>query len=62
MKEEGVMDAARVDTFEEPIVVNIGFPEFFETLVAQEVKAVQVDWQPPAAGDEDLVDLLDELL
>ena len=56
------MDAARVDAFEEPIVVNIGFPEFFETLVAQEVKAVQVDWQPPAAGDEDLVDLLDELL
>ncbi|MFC2030304.1 hypothetical protein ACFLWA_06200 [Chloroflexota bacterium] len=57
-----MMDKPRVDVLEKPVVINIGFPEFFETLVDQEVEAVQVDWQPPAGGDEELIDLLDELL
>ena len=47
---------------EELVVVNVGFPEFFETLVDQEVKVVQVDWRPPAEGNEELIDLLSELL
>jgi hypothetical protein len=57
-KEEG-----RVDLLQEsPPVINIGIAEFYEALVAQEVEAIQVDWRPPAEGDEELTDLLEELL
>ncbi len=45
-----------------PVVVNIGFREFGEALLGQGVRVIQVDWQPPAAGDEELTSLLDELL
>jgi hypothetical protein len=47
---------------DQPIVVNIGLLEFFESLIEQEVETVHVDWRPPASGDEQLLDLLDELL
>jgi hypothetical protein len=47
---------------EQPAVINIGLPEFFESLVDQGVRAIHVDWRPPAAGDEELVNLLDKLL
>lgn len=47
---------------DKPVVINIGVAEFYETLVDQSVRAVQVSWEPPAAGDEELMSLLDELL
>lgn len=47
---------------ESPPVVNIGIASFYEALVAQEVETIQVDWRPPAEGDEELSDLLEELL
>ena len=47
---------------DQPFVVNIGLVEFFDSLIEQEVEAVHVDWRPPASGDEELLDLLDELL
>lgn len=47
---------------EQPVVINIGIPDFYETLVAQEVQVIQVDWRPPASGDAELIDLLDQLL
>lgn len=57
------MDEERTDLLaEEVIVINIGLPEFFDALQAQGVKAVHVDWRPPAADDEELIDLLDQLL
>jgi hypothetical protein len=43
-------------------VVNIGLREFFESLVEQKVEAVQVEWKPPAQGDQELMDILDKLL
>ena len=45
-----------------PIVVNIGVRDFAETLVAQGVDVVHVDWSPPAGGDKELAALLDKLL
>ena len=57
------MDDSRTDLLSEtPVVINIGVPKFFETLMDQGFQVIQVDWQPPAAGDAELVDLLDELL
>jgi hypothetical protein len=47
----------------EPIVViNLGLKMFAENLEEQGVEVVQVDWSPPAGGDQELIDLLDSLL
>lgn len=41
--------------------VNVGLQVFYESLVAQGVPAVQVDWRPPAGGDERLAAILERL-
>jgi FdrA protein len=43
-------------------VINVGLEIFQESLTAQGVQAVQVDWRPPAGGDERMAKLLDKLL
>ena len=55
---------ARIDELlHEPLVViNLGLKMFAESLEEQEVEVVQVDWVPPAGGDEAMVELLDQLL
>lgn len=51
------------DLLNEPmVVVNLGLKKFAESLEKQDVDAVQVDWAPPAGGDKEMMDLLDELL
>ena len=48
---------------EKPLkVINIGLEIFFDSLSAQNVEVVQVDWKPPAGGDERLAKLLEKLL
>ena len=44
------------------IVINLGLKKFAESLEDQQVEVVQVDWVPPAGGDQALIDLLDQLL
>ena len=44
------------------VVINIGLPGFAESLEQQEVEVVQVDWVPPAGGDQEMIDLLEKLL
>lgn len=41
--------------------VNVGLESFFFSLEAQEARAVQVDWRPPAGGDESLGRILDRM-
>jgi hypothetical protein len=43
-------------------VINLGLKGFAESLEQQGVEVVQVDWVPPAGGDQEMIDLLDELL
>jgi FdrA protein len=38
--------------------VTVGVEAFHQSLLAQGVEAVHVDWRPPAGGDPDLMDLL----
>ena len=48
---------------EGPIVaINMGLADFAASLAAQEVQVVQVDWTPPAGGDQQMMDLLEALL
>lgn len=44
-----------------PVAVNLGVRDFAETLVAQQVPVVHVDWSPPPELDTDLEALLEEL-
>jgi hypothetical protein len=44
------------------VVINVGLSQFAKWLEQQGVEVVQVDWTPPAGGDKDMMELLDELL
>ncbi len=51
------------DLLREPLVViNVGVAAFASNLEQQGVSVTQVDWAPPAAGDQEMIDLLEELL
>jgi hypothetical protein len=57
------MDTKIEKLLSEPIVViNIGLSQFASSLEQQKVEVVQVDWTPPAGGDKEMIDLLDQLL
>jgi FdrA protein len=45
-----------------PVAINLGLQDFAESLKAQEVEVVHVDWTPPAGGDREMIELLDQLL
>jgi hypothetical protein len=46
------------DLLQKPvIVINLGLTKFAKSLEEQ-----QVDWVPPAGGDQEMIDLLDQLL
>ncbi len=44
------------------VVINLGVGKFAKSLEEQGIEVVQVDWVPPAGGDKEMMDLLDELL
>jgi hypothetical protein len=44
------------------IVINLGLKIFGASLEQEGVEVVQVDWAPPAGGDREMMDLLDDLL
>ncbi len=44
------------------VVINVGLPQFAESLEEQGVEVVQVDWVPPAGGDKAMAELLEQLL
>jgi hypothetical protein len=44
------------------IVINLGLKQFSKSLEQQQVEVVHVDWTPPAGGDQEMMDLLDELI
>ncbi len=45
-----------------PVVINLGLKKFAESLDVQNIEVLQVDWSPPAGGDQEMIDLLDDLL
>ena len=47
---------------ESRVVINVGLKGFADNLEQQEVEVVQVDWVPPAGGDQEMIDLLKDLL
>jgi hypothetical protein len=45
-----------------PVAINLGLKKFAESLDEQKIEVLQVDWSPPAGGDQEMIDLLDDLL
>ena len=43
-------------------IVNIGLESFAENLQEEGVEVIQLDWEPPAGGDEELASILDSLM
>ncbi|MFQ5858253.1 MAG: acyl-CoA synthetase FdrA, partial [Anaerolineae bacterium] len=41
--------------------INVGLESFTESLMAQGAPVIQVDWQPPAGGDERLMAILERM-
>lgn len=56
-------DAAAIVRFlaHPPRVVNIGLDLFADSLRAQGVPVISVDWQPPGGGKQKLIEMLDKL-
>lgn len=44
------------------VVVNLGLKSFADSLEEQQVEVVHVSWSPPAGGDQEMMDLLENLL
>ena len=54
-------DAASIslDTLQKPLAaINVGLESFYDSLTDQGAAAVQMDWRPPAGGNENLMDIL----
>jgi len=47
---------------QKPVFVNVGVRDFADSLREAGFEVVEVDWVPPAGGDEKLAALLDDLL
>ena len=46
-------------TLQKPLsAINVGLESFAENLIAQGAPAIQVDWRPPAGGNEKLMAIL----
>jgi FdrA protein len=45
-----------------PVVVNIGALQFAESVRDQDAEVTHVEWTPPAGGDPELAQLLDDLM
>lgn len=54
----------KIDTLlKEPIVaINLGLKKFAESLEEQGVEVIHVQWTPPAGGDQEMIDILEDLL
>ncbi len=41
--------------------INVGLESFYDSLISQGAAAIQVDWRPPAGGNERMLDILARL-
>ncbi|UYN89578.1 MAG: acyl-CoA synthetase FdrA [Anaerolineales bacterium] len=54
--------AKPLQPFGEPLAaINVGVESFYDSLQAQGAHAVQVDWRPPAGGNESLASILEKM-
>jgi FdrA protein len=44
------------------VAINVGIQDFGSALEEQGIQVVYVEWSPPAGGDQEMIELLDQLL
>jgi FdrA protein len=47
-----------LEALEPPAAINVGLESFYDSLTSRGVQAVQVEWKPPAGGNEKLAGIL----
>jgi FdrA protein len=51
-----------LNSFTQPLVaINVGLESFTDSLTTQDTQVIQVDWRPPAGGDENLMAILERM-
>jgi FdrA protein len=51
-----------IDGFTSPLAaINVGLESFYESLLSQGAEAVQMEWRPPAGGDDRLSAILEKM-
>jgi FdrA protein len=56
---EVAISSVKSAAFQSPFsAINVGLESFYDSLKAQEARVVQVEWRPPAGGNEKLMALL----
>jgi len=59
---EGDKMDEKMDLFQGIIIaINVGVQDFGSALEQQGIQVVYVDWSPPAGGDQEMIELLDQL-
>ncbi len=54
--------AVSLDALQQPVAaINVGLESFTQSLLEQGAEAVQVDWRPPAGGNERLMGILERM-
>jgi FdrA protein len=60
--EESAQGRVDLAVLQEPLAaINVGLESFTESLKAQEAAVIQVDWRPPAGGNERLMSILERM-
>jgi FdrA protein len=60
--EKKQVDAQVLPAFKEPLAaINVGVESFYDSLKSQGAESVQVDWRPPASGNDDLMSILEKM-
>ncbi len=44
------------------VAINVGVHDFGSSLEEQGIQVIYVEWAPPAGGNQEMMDLLDQLL
>lgn len=45
----------------ELVIINVGIELFGSAIASQNVQVTQVQWKPPAGGDQEMIDILKDL-
>ena len=60
--EVGILTEVDLKALTQPMLaVNVGLETFTESLTEQNAQVLQVDWRPPASGDEKLMGILERM-
>jgi len=60
--EKGLFKPVDLSILNQPLAaINVGLESFKESLIAQNAQVIQVDWRPPASGNEKLIAILQRM-